>query len=290
MASIPKRVADRLCATAKRFQTVLTAAKSRDVNESDTAIIVTDMLAEMFGYDKYSEVTSEFAIRGTACDLAIKVEGKLQFLIEVKAIGLDPKDNHLKQAVDYGANQGVEWVVLTNGHLWRIYRVIFGKPISQELVGEFDFLTLDCKSEDNLQLLYLLSKEALSKDVLDDFHNQRQALSRFSVAAMLLTDSVLTVVRRELRRLSPDVKIDIEQIKSVLTQEVLKREVLEGEKAEESRRKINRLAAKAARAKDAPEEMRTPIIHPALQTPAASPATVPIAAAIAPPAPPPASN
>jgi hypothetical protein len=289
MASIPKRVADRLCTTAKRFQTVLTAAKSRDVNESDTAIIVTDILAEIFGYDKYSEVTSEFAIRGTACDLAIKVEGKVQFLIEVKAIGLDPKDNHLKQAVDYGANQGVEWVVLTNGHLWRIYRVIFGKPISQELVGEFDFLTLDCKSEENLQLLYLLSKEALSKDVLDDFHNQRQALSRFSIAAMLLTDPVLTVVRRELRRLSPDVKIDAEQIKAVLTQEVLKRDVLEGEKAEEARRKINRSAAKAARTKEAASE-----IHPALQphsVPVVSATPVPIAAAVgAQPTPPPATN
>jgi predicted type IV restriction endonuclease len=265
MAVIPKRVADRLCSTAKRFQSVLTSAKSRDVNESDTSIIVTDMLAEIFGYDKYSEVTSEFAIRGTACDLAIKVEGKLQFLIEVKAIGLDPKDNHLKQAIDYGANQGVEWVVLTNGHLWRIYRVIFGKPISQELVGEFDFLTLDCKADETLHLLYLLSKEALSKDVLDDFHNQKQALSRFSVAAMLMTDSVLAVVRRELRRLSPDVKIDVEQIKSVLAHEVLKREVLEGDKAEEARRKISRVAAKAARAKESNDSERGPEIHPALQ-------------------------
>jgi predicted type IV restriction endonuclease len=251
MATIPKRVADRLCATAKRFQSVLTSAKSRDVNESDTAIIVTDILAEIFGYDKYSEVTSEFAIRGTACDLAIKINGKVQFLIEVKAIGLDPKDSHLKQAVDYGANQGVEWVVLTNGHLWRIYRVIFGKPINQELVGEFDLLTLDCKADENLQLLYLLSKEALHRDVLDDFHSQKQALSRFSIGAMLLTDSIVGVLRRELRRMSPDVRIETEQIRNVLTQEVLKREVFEGEKADEARKKINRLAARTARSKEA---------------------------------------
>lgn len=107
MASIPKRVADRLCSAARRFQTVISAAKSRDVNESDTSIIVTDMLAEVFGYDKYADVTSEFAIRGTACDLAIKLEGKLQLLIEVKAVGIDPKDAHVKQAVDYAANQGI---------------------------------------------------------------------------------------------------------------------------------------------------------------------------------------
>jgi len=49
------KVADRLSAGIRRFQPVLTAAKSRDVNESDTAIIVTDMLADVFGYDKYSD-------------------------------------------------------------------------------------------------------------------------------------------------------------------------------------------------------------------------------------------
>jgi hypothetical protein len=40
------------------------------------------MLAGVFGYDKYSEVTSEFAIRGTYCDLAIKIDGALKTLIE----------------------------------------------------------------------------------------------------------------------------------------------------------------------------------------------------------------
>jgi predicted type IV restriction endonuclease len=274
MASIPKRVADRLCTAAKRFQAVLSAAKSRDVNESDTAIIVTDLLAEAFGYDKYSEVTSEFAIRGTACDLAVKLDGKLQFLLEVKAIGLELKDAHVKQAVDYAANQGVEWVLLTNGHLWRIYRVIFGKPINQELVGEFDLLTLDCRDIEQLQLLYLITKEACAKDALDDFHTQKEALSRFTIAAMALSDPVLGVLRRELRRMSPDVRIEIDQIRSVLMQEVLKREVLEGEKADEARRKVQRMLTKATRArgeiKSAANETDTPKLHPALEAPSVS--------------------
>jgi hypothetical protein len=68
-----------------------------------------DMLADVFGYDKYFEVTSEYAIRGTYCDLAIKLDGKLTTLIEVKAVGIDLKEQHIKQAVDYAANQGVDW-------------------------------------------------------------------------------------------------------------------------------------------------------------------------------------
>ena len=62
------------------------------MNESDTVVIVMDMLQEIFGYDKYSDITSEHAIKGTFCDLAIKLEGAVQLLIEVKAIGLELKD------------------------------------------------------------------------------------------------------------------------------------------------------------------------------------------------------
>ena len=134
MPQVPSRVAERLSAGIKRFQPVLASAKARDVNESDTVIVVTDMLAEVFGYDKYSEITSETAIRSTWCDLAIKIEGAIEYLVEVKAIGLELKDSYTKQAVDYSANQGTDWVILTNAESWRIYKVTFAKPIDHELV------------------------------------------------------------------------------------------------------------------------------------------------------------
>ena len=54
------------------------------------------MLADVFGYDKYSEVTRELCIRGTFCDLATRIDGKFQLLREVKAIGLDLKDAHVQ--------------------------------------------------------------------------------------------------------------------------------------------------------------------------------------------------
>lgn len=58
-------------------------------------------------------------------------------------------------------------------------------------------------------------------------------------------------IHRELRHVSPDVKIDTEEIKSVLTQEVLKRDVIEGEKADEARKKINRAMNRYLKAKAA---------------------------------------
>jgi predicted type IV restriction endonuclease len=247
MATIPTKVKDRMTAGIKRFLPVLASAKTRDVNESDTVTIVTDMLAEVFGFDKYSEITSEYVIRGTYVDLAIKMDGKLQLLIEVKAIGLDLKDAYVKQSVDYAANQGIEWVILTNGVKWQIYKVTFGKPVGQDLVIEIDFMSVNPKSASDLDNLYLLTKEGLGRSVLGDYHTQRQALSRFFISAIVLSDPVLEVIRRELRKMSPDVKIDTEQIKEVILQEIFKRDVIEGEKAEEARRKIARANSRVLR-------------------------------------------
>ncbi|MBX9637181.1 MAG: type I restriction enzyme HsdR N-terminal domain-containing protein [Nitrosomonas sp.] len=245
---IPKKVVDRLVAGIKKYQPIISAAKTRDVGEADTVTIIKDMLSDIFGYDKYTDLTSEHAIRGTYCDLATKIDGVLQTLIEVKAIGLDLKDQHVKQAVDYAANQGVEWVLLSNGICWRVYRVMFSKPIDHEMVVDIDFCSLNYRSDSDLELIYLWCKEGWQRSMLGEYHTQKQALSRFFVGAMIQTDPVLDVIRRELRRISPDVRIDNQQIKDVLKNEIIKREVIEGEKADEAQKKIVKFYAKLQRA------------------------------------------
>jgi hypothetical protein len=256
--AIPAKVADRLASGLKRFQPILSAAKTRDVNESDTSMIVTDMMADLFGYDKYSEVTRELCIRGTYCDLATRIDGKFQMIIEVKAIGLELKDAHAKQAVDYAANQGIEWVALTSGHIWKVYRVFFTKPIGTELVLDINLLALNPKNADQLESLFLLTRESMIKSGLYAYHDQMQATNKFYLGALLLSDPVIETMRRELRRLSPDVKIQVEDLRELMKQEVLKREVIEGEKAEAARRKVQKAASKLLRAKKEKEDPEPP--------------------------------
>jgi hypothetical protein len=261
--AIPARVAERLAAGVKRFQPILASAKSRDVNESDTSMIVTDVLADVFGYDKYSEVTRELCIRGTFCDLATRIDGKFQMLIEVKAIGLELKDAHVKQAVDYAANQGIEWVALTNGNIWKVFRVVFAKPIDAELVLDIDLLALNSRSAEDLESVYLLTRESMLKSGLYAYHDHLQATNKFYLAAVVLSDAVLDTVRRELRRLS-DAKIEIEELREALKLEVIKREVIEGDKADSARKKVARSAGKMLRVRkgkddeDAPEPAAAP--------------------------------
>lgn len=266
MAAVPKKVAERLAVGLKRYQPILDAARSRDVNESDTSMIVSDMLADVFGFDKYNEITRELCIRSTYCDLAIRIDQKLQFLIEVKAIGVELKDQHAKQAVDYAANQGVEWVALTNGAEWRVFRVSFAKPIDKDLVVDLNLLALNPKDGDAISRLFLLTRESIVKSALEEYHDHKQATSRFVLAAAILSDPVLEVVRRQLRRMSPDLRVEVEEIRSVVSQDVLKREIIEGEQAEQARKRLNRAASRMLRIRKDEEETAVSSAAPAAKS------------------------
>lgn len=246
MAKVPKKVSERLAKTVGPFQKVLADAKDRDVNESDTVTIVTDMLSDVFGYDKYSDVTSELAIRGTYCDLAVKHNDKVKFLIEVKAVGLNLRENHLRQAVNYGANQGIPWVVLTNGLRWEIYRIKFEKPVSHEEVCSFDFLDLSPRKSDTHETLFLLSKEGLSKSAIEAFHEHVQVVNRYIFGALVASEPVLGVIRREVKRLAPDSRVTTEELAALLP-DVLKRDLLEGEAAAHAKRRVARASSRSLR-------------------------------------------
>lgn len=240
MTTIPTKVKSRLISGLKKFQPIVAAAKAKDINESDTVVIITDILSELFGYDKYSDITSEQAVKKTFCDLAIKIDGKIRFIIEVKAAALDLKDDHIKQAVDYGSNSGVDWVILTNGNSWKVFKIIFSKPVSNEIVFEFDFTQLNAKKENDLQILYYLCKESLGKSVLEDFHLQKQTFSKYFIGQLILSEPVIDCIKKTMKKISPDVKVSNEEIVELIGNEVLKREVIEGDKADDAKKKITK--------------------------------------------------
>ncbi len=76
IAAIPKNVIERFSKEPEEFQRIRKNAKNRDLNEADTVDIVNDILGSVFEFDKYTETTREFAIRGTYCDLAVTIDGK----------------------------------------------------------------------------------------------------------------------------------------------------------------------------------------------------------------------
>ena len=238
--AIPKKVQERISQSLKTYQGILLQQKARDVSEADTVTIVKDILTDVFGYDKYAELTSEHSIRGTFCDLAVKIDNKLAFLIEVKAIGIALKDAHVKQAVDYAANQGVEWVVLTNGIDWFLYHVVFKKPIDKQEIAHFNLLSASARNEADVEKMFLLTREGFSKNALAEYRDRKDATSRFMLAAILLnSEPVQTVIRREIRRVS-EILVDPEAIDKMLRDEVIKRETIEGPEAETAARRVQK--------------------------------------------------
>jgi len=247
VVKISKKVLNRLSATLKGFQPIAVSHKSRDVSEADTVTLVKDILSDTFGYDKYQELTSEQQIRGTYCDLAVKIGGKIKYLVEVKAAGIDLNETHLRQALNYGANQGIEWIVLTNSIEWRLYRIMFSQPIDFAEVSSFNIVNVNLESEEDQNRLFLLCREGISADAMDIYHLHSQLLNKFTVAQFVLMEPVVSVIRREMRRLFPELKIEPENIVNILTQDVLKREVIEGDKVKEAQKKIKKAANKFVR-------------------------------------------
>jgi predicted type IV restriction endonuclease len=247
--AIKKKIAQRILKTVPKFQKIIKDAKKRDINESDTVSLVTDMLTEIFGFDKYLEITSELSIRGTFCDLAIKLGNKFSFLIECKAIGLNLKENHLKQAVNYGANKGIQWIVLTNATVWEIFRIKFEKPINYDLVATINFETISPKREKDIELLYLLTKEGMLQNVREDYFDKVQSVNKFIIGNLMLNDAILNPIKRELRKFSDGLHIELSEIADILKKEVFKREIVEGEEAENAQARLNRFYRKSERAR-----------------------------------------
>ncbi len=259
---ITKKTEERIKGALPKFQKVLGIAKDRDLNESDTVSIITDMLSEIFGYDKYLEVTSELQIRSTYCDIAIKIGEKFQYLIECKAIGTDLKENHLRQAVNYGVNKGIPWVILTNGIDWQIYRIRFEQPVSWDLVARIDLQTVSVKNDRDLEKLFIVTKEGVEKSAREELHEKMQCVNRFTVAALLLAEPMVLRLRKELRKLADDVDVDEEEIISLLKDGVFRRDLLEGEEADAAMVKVakhyKQQAKKCACAKSQPVQAEAP--------------------------------
>jgi hypothetical protein len=249
MGKLPKKFVERVGSNVKKYQRIVAAQQKADVAEADTVTLVKDILADVFGYDKYEELTSEHQIKSTYCDLAVKVGGKLRLLVEVKSAGSNLGDNHLRQVIDYGAHQGIHWVILTNAAEWRLVKIYVASQISHEEVCRIDFAAVSPKNHDHLETLFLFAKEGLTTDAMDAFHQQAQLFNKFTVAAIIRSDPVVAVVRRELRRLFPDLKVAPENLATLIENEVIKREAIEGDKAKDAAGRIKKAAGKIERAK-----------------------------------------
>ena len=196
----------------------LKALADRDAVEADTRTFVTDLLVEGLNYDKYEELTAEYLVKGEFADIGIKVDKKLLAFVEIKRVGLDLKDTHLRQVKNYAANEGVEWGILTSGRAWQVYHISNTTPIEHELLFQVDLLGEGSPAE-KISQLWQLSKQAMSKGTINETWKSTAAVNESSIRAALLSPTVLLAVRKEIRARTKQL-VDVKRLKEVISSEL----------------------------------------------------------------------
>lgn len=169
-----------------------------DLDESGTRIMVNHILTDLLGYKTLEEIKTEYMIKGTYADYVIQIDGVRHFLVEVKALSLNLSNRHLRQAVEYAANEGVEWVVLTNGKVLQLYKVIFAQPLDNKLIFEVDLG--DTSTVKNcLENLQYLHRDVVLKKGLTQLWNNFIATEKTTIASLLLSKPAIAFVAKQIR-------------------------------------------------------------------------------------------
>lgn len=188
-----------LRAGLRKFAKPLADLVARDANEGDTRLLITDMLCDALGYDKYTDLTTEYRVKGEFADYGIRLDKQIVAFIEVKRCTTKLNQRHLRQVEMYAVNEGVEWLILTNGAVWQVYRLIAGLPVTIDLVLEVDLLdqtTIATKSDK----LFYLAKESFKRHQIEDVWKAAAATSPKALARVVLSEAGLEAMRKELRR------------------------------------------------------------------------------------------
>jgi hypothetical protein len=214
---------ERLRAAIKKFSKPLADFIARDVNEADTRFLVTDFLCEALGYDKFTDLTAEFAVKGDYADYGLRVDKQLVALIEVKRATTKLNAKHLRQIEDYGVREGIEWLMLTNAAQWQVYHLDSQLPVTTELVFEVD-LTGPEQVARKADRLFPITRDGMKHKVIDAEWKAKRSTSPKAIARILTSPAVVTAVRKELRRQTDYSATDAEVlglVKAMLRQEWL---------------------------------------------------------------------
>ena len=203
---------ERLKSVTRSIAKPLAGLIARDANEGDTRHLVTDFLCDALGYDKYEDLTTEYQVKGEFADYGVRVDKQLVAFIEVKRVTTKLGPKHLRQVEIYAINEGVEWGILTNGNDWHVYHLA---PAAQKPAGSIPngplidiVLTLevallgDETPAQKASKLFFLTREAMKRHLMDELWKARRATSPKALAAIVLSDTVLDAIRKEVKRKS----------------------------------------------------------------------------------------
>lgn len=193
----------------KRYIPIFKQAHDQGVNEAETSLRIGKFFEEVLGYDIFQEVSKEHTIKDRYVDYAIKLKGKVAFLVEVKQAGIELRERHIEQASNYAANGGISWILLTNGRYWKLYHLTFDEGIQNDVVWETDLLDDDV--EDSACKIGLLHRKSVLKKEHDKYFEKVKTLSPKSVIQAIFQENTLRMIRGHLKKMT-GIRVDEEDL------------------------------------------------------------------------------
>lgn len=169
-----------------------------DLDESGTRILINTFLSDVLGFIPIEEIRTEYMIKGTYADYMVQTNGIRHFVVEVKALSLALSAKHLRQAVNYAANEGIDWVLLTNGKVFEFYRILFNKPIEEVKVFTID-INDTSKLKSQIEFLQYIHKDAIKNKSLEVLWNKTSALDPKNIASLLCSEQIISFIKKSLK-------------------------------------------------------------------------------------------
>jgi len=173
--------------------------KMLELDESGTRLMINSFLTDVLCFAPIDEVKTEYMIKGTYADYVIQVKEVRQFLVEVKALSYNLSEKHLRQTINYGANEGIEWAMLTNGKSFDFYKILFNKPIESRKIFSID-LSDPTQIKGFANLIQYIHRDSIANKGLNVLWNKTCALDPLNLAGILYAPRVTNFLKRTLNR------------------------------------------------------------------------------------------
>ena len=254
--AIPARVSDRLAAGIKRFQPILSSAKSRDVNESDTSMIVADSSRKSSATTSTAKLRASFVSAAhTATSPRVSTASFRYHRSQGDRSGTKGRPRQASRRLCREPRRRVggvdEWQSLArvSGHLCkadrRRTRARHRPAGAQRKERRSSRECLPAHAREHVEVRPVRVSRSLAghKQVLPRRGRSEQSRSGDGPSRASTTS---------------DAKIEIEELRQALKLEVMKREVIEGEKADGTRKKVSKSAGKMLRIRKGKDEADEP--------------------------------
>ena len=130
----------------------------------------------------------------------MRIDKELVAFIEVKRCATKLTTKHLRQVQMYAVNEGVEWLILTNGSNWQVYHLTGGLPGCHRPRLRREHPRRQCRPAEKAGQLFYISLESFKRRQIDELWKAKRASSPRSLAGAMMTPTVVDSVRKELRR------------------------------------------------------------------------------------------